>query len=99
MQRADQLAARVLRGLEIVGKDVERAITDTASELWPGLAAGTVEAGSFRRGVLRVVFDDHARMAEAKSFLADEFRQLVNDRLQQRDYVTRVVFHVRGTEP
>jgi hypothetical protein len=98
----------VLRELEVIGSDIERAVQTAATQLWADLPEGAVEAGSFRRGVLRVVFDDHARMAEAKSFLADEFHRLLNVQLEQdseqadgagAQYVTRVVFHVRGVEP
>ena len=98
MKHVDGLAAEVLRGLRVVRSSLQEAVEETARDCWPTLRPGDVEVDDFRNGTLHVMVDSHARMAEARGFLGETFREGVNARLGRREpYVSRLVFRVRGT--
>ena len=108
MQRADQILKQILRETRVVQAPIVDAVHATAREFWPTLRDGEVEVRDFKRGVLHVVLSSHARMAEAKSFLSEDFRRRVNGHLESNKgsgrrptrgetYVSKLVFHVRGT--
>ena len=108
MQRIDELVASFLRQTRVVPEPLPDAVLETAREIWPGLPENGVQIGSFRRGVLLLGLDNHARVAEARGFHSEHFRHRLNERLAGKSaplgrgmerealYVTRLVFRAIG---
>ena len=97
MRPAGAILRDLLRQTRVIEPDLVAEVFATAREFWPSIGEEEVSVGDFRRGVLHVVLNSHARMAEAKSFLCDSFRESLNRRIGEDRYVSKLVFHVRGT--
>lgn len=98
----DRLLKDLLKKTTVVPTGLEEAIVAAAREVWDDVDDKTIRLGGFRNGLLRVEVDNHARLAEAKTFHQETFRQRVNaylesDPRRKHDHVTKLVFHVRGT--
>lgn len=102
MKSVDRLLNDLLKQTKIVPNGLEDAVREAARRIWPDVDSDTVRLAGFRRGLLRVEVDNHARLSEAKAFHSETFRQHVNSYLasnarRSNEHVTKLVFHVRGT--
>ena len=102
MKPIDRLLDDLLKKTKIIPNGLEDAVNEAAKRVWNDVDDGTVKLAGFRNGLLRVEVDNHARLAEAKAFHSEFFRQHVNSYLasnarRSKEHVTKLVFHVRGT--
>jgi hypothetical protein len=81
MERMDRLMSAILRGIRVVPTPLLEAVQCAARDLWPAARAEEIEVRDYRQGVLHVGLDSHARLAEARSFLSEEFRRKINENL------------------
>ncbi len=77
----DTLLRDLLKKTRVVEDSVSVAVLAAARDFWPDLDEDRVRLVNFRRGVLHIVLDSHARYAEARGLVGDRFRQALNRRI------------------
>lgn len=78
----DGILRRILGKTRVVNVGLEKAVGAAVGELWPDVKAQDVRISDFRRGVLHVAVDSHARLAEARGFLGESLRKRVNELIE-----------------
>lgn len=78
-----QSLGKILRRTQVLEDTVTEAVASVGARLWPGIGVDAIRVVSFRRGTLQLELDSHARVAEARGFLSETFRNLLNEQLQQ----------------
>ena len=80
----DRLIRGVLKKTDVVPGEFEEAVCSAFRTLWPELEAQDLEVASFKRGVLHLLCESHARLAEVKAFHSEELRTHINQYLEQK---------------
>ncbi|MFQ5506341.1 MAG: hypothetical protein ACE5F1_16350 [Planctomycetota bacterium] len=80
--KIDRILSQILEKTRVVNAGLERAVQTAGRELWPDVKTEDMRVSDFRRGVLHVAVDSHARLAEARGFVGETFRRRVNELIE-----------------
>ena len=98
----DKIVSELLGQVRVVDPILQEAVVQACREIWPEMGDDDVLVGGFRAGTLNLLLDSHARLAEAKNFVAEDLRERINEILSacgEEQAVERDQQDDQGTDP